>query len=197
MAKHKWGLLTIGVAAAALTSLLTITPATADGPQGGEVVFEQHAPMNIVGYDAGIAAANGFEIVTDENGVQTSVPVTDEAKAIVAEYEGGPQARNTVWGDCGSASLFITRLGIYTIVIETAYSAYLPSVSHVWDVDGAVTSGTYSEAFSGLNFSNTWYAAHNVGVNNNTSGFGVVRSGSRAYLIDGAICYAYGPSDSW
>lgn len=194
----------LAVLAAAGASLFAATPALADegiGSPGGELTYSVTAPMYISGYDEARAEANGYTIVIDEDGNPHSIPVTEEAQAeaaaAAAAYEGTIRPFNTVFGDCGSSSLFISRSGSTTLVVSTGYAVIAPSVGHTWNVDGAVTSGAWSEGFSGLAFSSSWSAVHNVSVGNNSSGFGLVRPGSEAYLANGLTCTSGGPSDSW
>ncbi len=193
--KHK-RLLGIAVTLAMVgASLLAATPAVAAGPS--DVVYSSTAPMNIIGYDKAVAEANGFTIVTDQDGTQHSVPVTKQAKAQVAAANSVVKPLNTVYGDCGTSSLYIQVKWATVLMVSTGYSVVLASVSHIWNVDGAVSSGTWSNGFSGLNFSTTWSATHNVNVGNGAHGFGSVRPGSEATLINGVICASGGPSDSW
>lgn len=198
---HKRLLGSVVALATAAASLLVATPAMADGPPD-ELVYSSTAPMHIIGYDKATAEANGYTIVVDQGGTQHSVPVTQKAKAQAADAEAlknvvKPLGDVISYGDCGTSALFISRIGYTGIAVKTGYSVYQASVYHTWNVDGVVTSGTWTSGFSGLNFSNTWSATHNVSVGNNSSGFGDVRYGSQAQLIDGSICLSGDPQMSW
>ena len=179
-------------------SLFTATPASAAGPSD-ELVYSVTAPMYIRGYDKAIAEAHGFTIVTDPDGTQRSVPVTKQAKAqaAAAALKTGVTPNITVGGDCGSSSLFIYPHGLQSISVRTGYAVVMPTVGHQWDVDGFVTSGTWSSGFSGLNWSSTWSATHFLTVGNSSHGWGQVRSGSKAFLINGGYCWSGQPYDSW
>lgn len=157
--------------------------------------------MSIVGYDAEVAQAHGFKITTDSLGRRSSVPVTAETKRIAAQYpssvSGGATTNNTKFGNCGSSSLFISRIS-GGVRIKTANSVYAPSFEHTWNVDGSTTTvGGWTEPFSGLNASTTWNATHDHKVGGASSATAGVRAGSTATLIDGTICGSYGPTDSY
>lgn len=192
---HKRLLGSVLAVTATVSSLLVASPAMASEP-----VYSRTAPMYIVGYDKAVAEAHGYTIVVDQTGAQRSVPVTKQAKtqaAAAAALKSSIQPNGIEYGDCGTSSLFVARKGTTKIAVSTGYSVHTASVQHTWNVDGVVTSGTWTSGFSGLNFSTTWSATHNVSVGDNSSGFAYVRSGSRAVLIDGSICYSGEPSDRW
>jgi hypothetical protein len=166
-------------------------------------VSTETAPMFIAGYNEEVANANGFEIVIDEDGNTHSIPVTDEAKKLAAEFEQVPDPGfstfGTVLGDCGTSSLFVSKSGSTKVYVTTSYSVYAPTWEHHWYVDGAAASGGFTINFSGGNYasSNKWNAWRDVSVNNNVSAFAQVRAGSFAQLITGAICYSGAPSDRY
>ena len=56
------------------------TSQTADSPESTTSVIKI-IPMTFAGYDRAVAEANGYRIEVDENGAETSVPVTDEANS--------------------------------------------------------------------------------------------------------------------
>jgi hypothetical protein len=192
-------LASIGLVATAW--LVGATPAGADtGDTTTSTVVTTR--MIVSGYDDATAAANGFKIVVAADGTPTSIPVTKNALKIAQAYStpaqpGAFSQLGTLPGDCGFSSLFITKAGSSGLSVSTGYSVYTTSVYQKWDVDGATNSGTWSEPFTGYNFSNTWTAVHVVPVISNTSGFGKVRAGSYARLINGLSCTSAGPSARW
>ncbi|PPG51713.1 hypothetical protein C5C24_06540 [Rathayibacter sp. AY2B3] len=157
--------------------------------------------MTLSGYDAAVAEAHGYQIVVHDDGTFESIPVTDAAKKEAEELAiagGGLAARDTRSGNCGTSTLFITRAGSSGINIYTAYSVTLGySIGHEWKVDGATSSGTWSEDFNGLAASTTWSATHFKAVGGNASGFGQVRAGSYAILNNGLTCSSALPYDAW
>lgn len=187
-----------GAAIAVALGLAIGAPASAEDLPG--VSRTETAPMYVTGYDEATAAAHGFRIEVDSDGTPRSIPVTAEARAIMdaAKISGSTmEPFNTVPGNCGTSSLFISKNGSTKINVMTAYSVYIASVQHTWNVDGYVTSGTWSEPFSGLNFSTTWAATHVVSVRDNYEGYGKVRAGSSALLINGFVCTSNQPTDDW
>ncbi len=170
-------------------------------------------PMYIGGYDEDVAKANGFEIVTDSSGAQSSVAITEKAKKIVREMkekqaklkanresDGEIDLMNIVYGNCGSSSLNISRRGSNNIAIGTSYSVTFPAVSHVWSVIGNTSSQGFLENFDGLVFGGASTASsstHEIFVNNNISAAAQVTSGSYAQLVTGGKCFSGLPSDSY
>ncbi|OII15778.1 hypothetical protein BIU97_14000 [Curtobacterium sp. MCBA15_009] len=161
-------------------------------------------PMTITGYDAKVAEAHGYKIVTDADGVQQSVPVTAAAKkqaakdaaSNLATRPGGVSTKNIVYGSCGSSSLNIVRY-VNGIRISTGYSVKAATVQHTWNVDGSTLSKAYSEGFSGLNNKSYWNATHDVAIAGNASAHGTVRAGSSALLVTGARCTSGSPTDAY
>lgn len=174
-------------------TLATAHPASAD-----DGVVDEHSsvmPMTIVGFDEEVATANGFEIVK-EDGVLRSVPITDEAKAIMAEFEVEPgefSPSGTVVGDCGTATIDGTKGSGDWVSLRTGYSVYNHVSHRNWSVvvTGFVTGFSY--AWPSASTSRTWYAE--AGGTAVGPGIGFVPAvAANVVLIDGAICYSGGPS---
>jgi hypothetical protein len=95
-------------------------------------------PIDIVGYDAAVAEANGFTIVTHPDGSQESVPVTPEAIALASEWGDDVAARGpkvTVPGNCGSSWIKIDSGAFDVKRIETGYDVKAPVANRVkWAV---------------------------------------------------------------
>jgi hypothetical protein len=99
------------------------------------------APMVSRGYDAKVAEANGFTIVTDADGTQRSVPVTDAAKAIVASAKpSGVHVLNTVSGDCGSSTVTAVYAGNAKVTVVSSYRVRLTAVEQQWHVNAVPAS---------------------------------------------------------
>lgn len=195
--------LLLGCASAALlmtTNMAAAAPAVADSLEFEPSTTVKTTPMYIAGYNEEVAEEHGFKIVTDKDGNEHSVPVTEEAKEIVAAQdepanEDGIELQNIVYGDCGSSSVFIAKSSPTEISIATSYSVYTTSISHQWEVGGSSPDGVWSEGFSGLNSGSSWSAVHEAYVGDSSDVFAGVTEGSFAQLIDGAVCYSGGPSD--
>jgi hypothetical protein len=197
-----------GVAFAAVTTLMvlagaqTATAATVPPPPK---VVTMVTPMVVKGYDATVAAANGFTIVTDSNGVQSSVPVTAAAKALVASSAplaatstsaGGVHPDGTGSANCGSSYITLTAHGLSYVEYETGYSVRLPTSGRWWGItvwSGAGATGVSMN--SGLAGAKTWASLGYI--NGSGGGWGYVNAGSFAILTDGSVCYTTGPTDTW
>lgn len=161
-------------------------------------VVEQ--PMVVSGYDEEVAKENGFRIDFTEEGDPYPVPVTEEARQQV--LEGGPQTQDIVPGTCGISRLFVAPSSSTNVQIDTGYTIYSTfgkPLSHTWDVDGATSSGGFTENFSGLApfYGYDWSASHNVYVGSSNTGTAEIRSGSRSYLNTGFTCHAEFNTDTW
>jgi len=179
----------VGVSAL-LTALMTPAPATA------AVVSSETEMMTIVDFDPQIAERNGYRIERSAAGDVSSVPVSAEA---VAEQRRTGAGRNTVSGNCGSATLTITKnKARQGINIQTSYVVKGTSLGHHWGVTGATGVGKlYTEPFSGLARGSRWSATHFKSVYGWSSGFGQIDVGSFATLSNGAICYAGRATSNW
>lgn len=200
--KRKWA-----VPALAVISALAIGPSTVamadDGSAATDeaVTFSVSAPMNIVGYDSEVAEAHGYRIVTDANGVQSSVPVT---RAAVAEREREVAAAeslilpfDTKRGTCGTSSLTGRKGSHDTVTFTTSFSIIGNVAEYDWAVDanGFVTSNWWSTSGTGPTpgSQKTW-----TGAIPGVIGWGkakVPNNSARASVIktDGGVCYSGGP----
>lgn len=187
--------------AAALTLAIALAPqaALADAPEDeAPTTINESMPMSIAGYDAAIAEANGFEIVTDESGVTRSVPVTDKAKALVSDAaEDAPEFTtfDTVVGDCGQAWLNGSKGANDRVSFTTGYSVRLPVQLHQWRVTayGFITTGekNYAQGAGPAVWSKS-DSTTAIG-----PGYAIVPGFSpvaMVKLVDGATCYSGGPS---
>lgn len=189
--------------ALALASAIAITPGlagpahAAEGPANPSVSVEIRTAMESVGFDEEIAAANGFQIVTDANGVQSSIPVTNEAKQLVARYterEGQVGALRAVsYGPCGYSTINLVTMGFDYLTIGTSFSVNLPVQTRWWGVVGFSGSGTFNVSFNGGASGPFWTGASNV--RRAGGGWGQVAVGSYVIKVDGNICWSGSPSE--
>lgn len=149
-------------------------------------------PLELAYFDSSVAAENGFKIETDASGRQNSVPVTPEAKTLVAK-----QGRHTVVGPCGSSSLTMSRVGgTRQVHFTTSFAVKAPTVYHRWSVDLTRGGQGWSHDLGGGPTGGSWNASRITTTNNNQGVRGVVRSGSHALLVTGAVCYSGSPNAS-
>jgi len=180
--------------AAVLVGTDAVMPAVASAAELGQTSVT--LPMTVGGFDARVAEANGYRIVTNGVGEKRSVPITAKAK-MDAERPG---VRNTVTGNCGSATLTITRNNSRGgINIQTGYTVKGTSVGHHWGVSGASNAGkAFTEGFSGVAGGSRWSATHFKAVYGyGQGGFGQIDVGSFAQLANGAMCFAGKATSNW
>lgn len=132
------------VAALALTGI-GASAATAADELANESVVE--VPMTVIAFDREIAAANGYEIRTDDRGYEYSVPVGTPADApvtgpLVPGDDAAVQARGTSVGNCGSSYVDVRYGTMFTgYNINTANGK---PISHSWYVTVTKTSLSYA-----------------------------------------------------
>jgi hypothetical protein len=194
-------------AAAAIAGVVAVTPVTAKADTG-HIVGTVHAStlgatdaqastrhrvyfeMHSVGFDAGVAAAHGYEIRTSPDGKQYSVPKGSPSGAV--------SPFNNVTGNCGESWVFEDGIGNASVSLDTGYAVYTAVVARQWRVVLDDNGGESTQNFSGGGTGA--YSAWIKTIRGLTRGpgFAFVRSdGSNfAILKDGNVCFSGGPSDS-
>jgi hypothetical protein len=155
-------------------------------------------PMTVVGYDEKVAEANGYQIVTHDDGSQESVPVTAAAKTEQAAADAArAQARGEVDGDCGSSWINALKKENDTVAFSTGYVVFGAVVDSQWQViANGFISGNSVTLYPGSN-SGTWSTE---GALPSVIGPGIASVGiasSFAILAGGQVCYSGGPSASF
>jgi len=176
--------------------------ATAKGPAAKQRVLRRG--MNVVGFNAAIARAHGYKIVTYANGDQQSVPITPGShlpKSPILRHGRGlhPDANsdyNKVIGNCGTSWIAVMQTGPSQVQVASGFGVNSsPAVGYSWTVTLTDANGTSQQSASGALFLRTsWGRSWN---NLNQHGFthDFVSSGL-ADLEDGTICYAGRPDVS-
>ena len=196
----------------ALGMIATVMPSAA---QAAETTSE--VAMQIGGFDAAVAKAHGYEIVTLPDGSQASVPAAKAAAAtagtfipksgvLVKPSDGGVSA-NTYGervGECGLSWVQISARGGGSAGLTTGMSLVLDS-GGPWDIhwnvrvsdsNGSSTQG-YSE-YDGY-FSGTGLSWSGKGRTLNLArGAATVKVTAGSFTITeaGWLCYSYAPSAS-
>jgi hypothetical protein len=193
------------------------SPAVANDAGGHwlEVGVEYTAPLYFGGFDAEIAAQNGYELREDAEGRQyiTSIdtPVGDMTGAnylprevdengdltvevTESELEGIVTQRGVVTGTCGSSSIFFESSNQY----QTSYTFNKPggTFEHTWIVRGTSGSSTKSYDLSGLApFGGVGWISGLKSLNQ--SGFVdyIKVTTGVAYGVLGYVCFSGNPSD--
>jgi hypothetical protein len=137
--------------------------ATAEAETPGPLSGTLSAPLNFTGYDTARAAANGYEVRTDEDGLQYAVPSGTPADSedgatprfdlstgqVAQPGSDGEVTSKTVPGNCGTATFDFTS----NTTFYTAYDlngAFGASLGHTWHVaiQSRIDAGSYD--LSGL-----------------------------------------------
>ena len=178
--------LLIPIVATAVLALLAPTAAQASAVPASIPTksFRVVKPMQVVGFDREVAAANGYEIRVNNEGQEYSVPVGSDASVTPS---------NTVTGNCGSSYVQITPVGNRKALIQTGFTVYTGAVDFDWVVHVIDNYGVSNKTWGGaLAFRSSW-----VGTNNFTSsGTGYASAEVTwgvAFLWDGTICFSLGP----
>lgn len=137
-----------------------VAPAVA-APQGDSPTIIS-TPLTFIGFDAAVAAANGYELRTDSTGRQyiTSISTpagvftgahylpqnVDASGSVTAKKQGLASPNGVVPGDCGNSSIFFESEHQY----QTSYTFNEPggTYEHVWFVTGTSSLGgqTYDDS---------------------------------------------------
>lgn len=197
--------LTIGAVAVVALVVGPATAATAVGesstpPPDSPRTF---APMIFGGYDAEVAEANGFKVVTDEDGTQRSIPVTDAAAAQLEkadELRADSRQKNTALagvGNCGSSWATGSKIENDTVAFNTGFLVFLAAYEHTWTVyaNGFFSANSWTTSGPGpTSGSENWTGA--IG-NVSGPGFGgvpLLSASASVVLVNGSVCYSVGPT---
>lgn len=209
----------IGVGVALVLGVTVLGAAPANAETAADSVVPPDAvtlEMNVTGYDEAAATANGFKIVTYPDGSFESVPVTDAAKAIVAEYgsereypeeasvptkAGDAAARKvTVYGNCGSSWIDTANApgAVNNKYAKTGYTVSAPVTNRaIWVVQITSIGGLPTVSWpGGVATGATWSGIGTF----NTAGFGgqaYVTTGSSVILINGKVCGSGSPATGY
>lgn len=195
----------ISIATSALLaiSLLTVSPANAsEGPVVSDVINDE-SQLTYSGFDEAVAADNGYDIRTDSRGVKYSIPADAPQSSMEGAFflpgqepTSGSTVTpfNTVWGNCGSATLTGSGRSFFTAY---AITNGLKPVSHVWRVAVSSTQGYKVFNLDGLAplFSNTWSTSRSIKFQGNPYN-GWISTG-KSYLNNGVVCIASRANDRW
>jgi hypothetical protein len=174
-------------AAVAVTATLCTTGVALAATQAAAPVRTTltQTEMHVVGYNAAIAAANGYEIRTAPGGRQYSVKTGTPTDA-------APQ--DEVGGDCGTSWLYETAQGGLTVYVETGFSVIAPTVDLYWNVTLNDQGGSSTLHYPSRATNGYWVYNRYVGGLTAGKASSVVDPGSWAQLNNGDICYSGSPS---
>ena len=173
-----------------------VASANADDPNQDPEVYS--APMNLVGFDAEVAAAHGYEIRTTPKGRQYSVPVGTPADYVPAASEtapgpatiGTPTPMGISYGNCGYSYVYV-----YETYVNTGYAVAYGVFYSKWGVKVS-SVGAYQDF--NLDHGSTgpyWDFSQGITSYHQGSGYAEVNPGSYAVMTNGGTCYSTGPQD--
>jgi hypothetical protein len=186
--------LTVGAVVTALALfggvIGTAAPASAATPAVGETISTT-TPMQFAGYDAEVAAANGFKIVMAPDGTQSSVPVTAQARSVAAAEPSAvtPQAA----GNCGVSTISGSKGANDRLSLKTGYVVPFEVRTRHWVV--TATSFFSSKTFNwnlDKQSSGTWSTSASAPL----VGPGVAGVSTASFVIgvNGRVCHSVGPT---
>lgn len=169
--------------------------------------------MSLRGFDAAVARAHGFEIVTLPDGATASVPVEKAEAARSGEYrptEGtipaeGPRDQSTLRGygelpgECGVSYVELAPIGFSKAHLITGFE--ITASGAVWDMnwnvrihDNGGDSTQHYEMENGFPVGNGWQSYFRVlGLTVGWADATVEWYTSWAILTNGWLCYSMGP----
>lgn len=164
------------------------------------------APMSVTGYDEAVAEANGFKIVTYDDGSIEAVAVTDAAKRLNVDTGimhpttgtgDGTAARGTVYGNCGNSWVDAWDSGRY-VPVETGYNVTAPVYNRIsWTVYYTNWSyGGNSVGWPGGQSTPSSWTGYSGAIYPSASDGFVMAAGS-IQLITGMICSSGNPTDAF
>jgi hypothetical protein len=156
------------------------------------------APMTIVGFDQQVAAAHGFAIRPDSNGVLASVPVTASARASVLPTNGvSLLPASQLDGACGSSWAYLYDVGVRQYRTDTGFALFSRAVSYSWYVN--IVGPAYNSTphwSGGLALSQSWQASYWGTVTLAGMYSAKALTSSYALLWNGATCHSMGPIEN-
>lgn len=182
------GALAVGSLSLGLTGAAAVESDTGDAAQ----MVEETLPMTFGGFNAEVAAANGFEVVTNPDGTQSSNPVTSEAKKQI-DSSIGPFG--TVPGSCGTSTVSAVKLAGDTVAYHTGYSVPFPVYERSWRVNiQSITGWNAHPSWGGPTAAN-WYTEGTAWIVG--PGVAVVPVTAFVTASNGRTCYSGGPTASF
>jgi hypothetical protein len=192
---------TLGFAAPANAAAITTPPPTQ--------TISNVAPMVPDGFRADVAAADGYRIVTNADGSQSSVPVTANAIAQQATADaararnaamaspGRVSPDNEVSGDYGSSWISAVKKANNTVAYSTGYVVFGYVESSQWEPEAAGFISGNSVLLHPKANSGTW-STEGILTNVVGPGFAYVNPiSSFAVLASGQVCASGAPTASF
>jgi len=198
-------MVTLAALVVAVAALVGVGP-TAASAAPGPATPKSHirAGMTLVGFDAKIAKAHGYKIVTYADGSQQSVPVNSKDKTkkkspiLRPGAKGAVKAaavnQDTVYGDCGWSYIEGEVIGTHKVWVRSGLGGGPAAVDEaIWRITLADKNGQSYQGANGSSatnsWSHTWPSLNQYGWSQEW----VLEGQSYAWYTDGSLCYAGEP----
>lgn len=164
--------------------------------------------MYVTGFDAAVAKAHGYKLVTYANGDEQAVPIDPRSGLpkgtllVKASAKGGIHpdngASNRVTGNCGDSWIAADEVGPNKINLTSGFDVIMPVTKYKWiiqleDINGKSeqgASGTLPSGFS--SWEDDW-----PNLTQYVFSVDQVLTGSYAILDNGEVCNSVGPKIDW
>ncbi|MBV9450194.1 MAG: hypothetical protein JO345_30325 [Streptosporangiaceae bacterium] len=194
----------IGAAVIAVSGVIA-GPALASAPRAPAPrhVLERQG-MYVAGFDAAVAKAHGYKIVTYANGDMQAVPINPRSglpKGTLLVKASAPKGTirpddsgySKEYGDCGDSWIYGYQIGAHKIDLESGFDVVLPAVKYRWtilltDFNGDSEQGDSGWLAEDSSWSGEWNDLTQYEWTNDQ-----VENSSYAELTDGEICFSTGP----
>jgi hypothetical protein len=191
------------IAAVACLVAAASTPAMASAGASDVSVgtIKTTAPMNVVGFDEGVANANGYTIVRDEDGTAiasvpngTAIPDNPTESSIASLVE--PQ--DVREGSCGESYFWLTPTGGtgHKAYVSTGFDVILSVSAYTWKTSYLDGYGASTKIWTGGGIGNSGDFGFIYTAGGATTIYGWVDIASFTVLTNGAVCHSAGPTDS-
>jgi len=166
--------------------------------------FLEKQGMYVGGFDAAVAKAHGYKIVTYANGDQQAVPVNSKSGlpkgpllVKASARKGGVSPDNssgdTVYGDCGYSWIAGEQTGTHQIELSSGFGVDDAAVEYSWTVQLSDENGTSTHHASGTLALDSSWSDEWTGLNQYDYSIDEALTSSYAIMDDGSVCYSGGP----
>ena len=191
------------LAAVAVAAMAAVTTVPAHASTTSPTHDTLQRGMNLEGFNAAVAKANGYKIVTYANGDEQAVPVHPKAglrdsPLLVKTKSGGLHADNSstdgIYGNCGYSWITSTQTGTNQIKIQSGFNVAPAAVYFNWFVSLNDANGSSTQGAGGyLDFDPSWTGTWTDLYQYEYSIDEVLSDESFATLDNGEVCSSAGP----
>jgi hypothetical protein len=202
------GAVAVAAAITALSAMAVGQAQAATHPAAGaKHVLERG--MYVIRFDAAIAKAHGYKIITYPDGDQQSVPINPKSglpkgpllvKDTVQNGKLRPDTNSdsdSVAGDCGVSWIETTQVSTAHVNMQSGFTSDDPYIDFNWEVELTDENGSSYQSNSSASFQSgdeyywtgDWDDLYQYTWTSDT----VQTASSYAILVDGSVCYSAGP----